>query len=216
MATGKEEKCVEPTEEMMSCSPEDRTSANDLMLTMYPDHGKKSELKILWSHIQSFNKVSARTCKVMIESLGKIGLMRKQRTLPVRLRERKEAAEELMLRIMRERLRPSAVTYRHLIFGYLKIGELDHALGYFRTARESLTYDHSQPWASAFLLVLNHVAERGNVELAENLFESYTSAGLFCSVKDFVQVMSDDGFHPNAETLVLLKQDTFSKGALFQ
>ncbi|KAH7294086.1 hypothetical protein KP509_28G055800 [Ceratopteris richardii] len=254
MATGKEEKALELIEEMMNCRPEDRALANDLMLTVYADHGKKSELKRLWSRIQSSNKVSARTYGVMIESLGKLGLIeeaedlaskaeRKRGRLIARVfnallnvyatHERMEAAEELMLRIMRERLRPSAVTYRHLVSGYLKIGELDKALEYLRTARESLTYDHSEPWASAFLLVLNHVAERGNVELAENLFESYTSAGPFRSVKvyntllkaylnsnktpkDFVQRMSDDGFAPNAETIALLKQDTLTKGALCQ
>ncbi|KAH7284874.1 hypothetical protein KP509_33G000200 [Ceratopteris richardii] len=211
-ASGKEEKALELTDEKLSCSQEDRTLANDLMLTMCADHGKKSELKRFWSRVQSSNKVSVRTYGEAEDLASKAE--RKRGWLIVRVfnallnvyasHGRMEAVEELMLRIMSEWLKPTAVTYRHLISGYLKMGELDKALEHLGTAREKML----------------------NVELAENLFESYTSAGLFHSVKlyntllkvylnsnsilkYFVQLMSDDGLPPNAETIVLLKQCSF-------
>ncbi|KAH7281869.1 hypothetical protein KP509_36G067200 [Ceratopteris richardii] len=128
------------------------------MLTVCADHGKKSELRRLWSRVQSSNKVSVCTYGVMIESLGKFGSIeeaedlaskaeRKRGRLIARVfnallnvyasHGRMEAVEELMLRIMSEWLKPTAVTYRHLISGYLKMGELDKALEHLRTARES-------------------------------------------------------------------------------
>ncbi|KAH7422760.1 hypothetical protein KP509_12G024100 [Ceratopteris richardii] len=124
------------------------------MLTVCADHGKKSELKRLWSCVQSSNKVSVCTYGVMMESLGKFGSIeeaedlaskaeRKRGRLIARVfnallnvyvsHGRMEAVEELMLRIMK----PTAVTYKHLISGYLKMGELDKALEHLRTARES-------------------------------------------------------------------------------
>ncbi|KAH7284873.1 hypothetical protein KP509_33G000100 [Ceratopteris richardii] len=203
LVTGKEEKALELTQEIMN-SPEDSTLANDLVLIVYADHGKRRELKRLSIHIQSSNKVSACMYSVMIESLGKLGLNkepedlankaeRKRGGLIARVsnallnvyvsREGMEAVEELILRITRGKVTPRAGTYRYLIAGYLKIGELEKALEYLMSSRESLTYDQSKPWASAFSLVLNCVAEWGNVKLARNLFESYNSAGPFSSVK---------------------------------
>lgn len=244
MSTGMEEEALRLTEEMMSHSSEDHLLANDLMLAVYADHGKEKELKKLWSRIQSSSKLSARTYGVMIESLGKLGLIQEAEDLATKA-ERKRgrlvarvfnalldvyarhgrvgAAEELMLRITKERLRPTTVTYRHLISGYLKVGQVDKALEYLKTSRESLTYDHSRPWSVSFLLVLNYVAERGDVELAEHIFETFTLAGSYRSTlvyntllrayliskkvaKDFVQRMSNDGFQPDPETLAMLAQ----------
>ncbi|KAI5058056.1 hypothetical protein GOP47_0026226 [Adiantum capillus-veneris] len=244
MGTGMEEEALRLTEEMMNRSPQEHLLANDLMLAVYADHGKEKELKMLWSRIQSSSKLSARTYGVMIESLGKLGLIQEAEDLAIKAERKRgrlvarifnalldvyarhgrmEAAEELMLRITKERLRPSTVTYRHLIAGYLKVGQVEKALEYLKTSRESLTYDHSRPWSVSLLLVLHYVGEQGDVELAEHIFETFTSAGPYRSTlvyntllkaylnsnrlaKDFVQRMSNDGFQPDSETHAMLKQ----------
>lgn len=244
MGSGMDEETEQLVKEMMSHSTEDRLLANDLMLAVYGDQGKEKELKKLWSRIQSSSNLSARSYGVMIESLGKLGLIqeaedlatkaeRKRGSLVARIfnalldvyarHGRMQAAEELMLRIVKERLRPSTVTYRHLISGYLKIDQVDKALEYLKISRESLCYDHSKPWLFSFLLVLDYVAERGAVELAEQTFETFTAAGPYRSTlvyntllkaylrssrcaEGFVERMSNDGFVPDSETLSMLAQ----------
>lgn len=140
-----------------------------------------------------------------------------------------QAAEELMVRIIKDRLRPNTVTYRHLIVGYLKVGQVDKALEYLRTSRESLSYDHSKPWLVSFMLVLENMAERGEVELAEQTFENFTAAGRYRSTlvyntllkvyarakkpaPNFIQRMHNDGLQPDAETLTLLADIKSSSG----
>ncbi|MCO5613201.1 hypothetical protein L7F22_067477 [Adiantum nelumboides] len=244
MGTRREEEAFSLAEEMMNSIPQEHSLAYDLMLAVYADHGKERELKKLWSRIQSSSKLSARTYGVMIESLGKLGLIEEAEDLAIKAERKRgrlvarlfnalldvytrhgvmEAAEELMVRITKERLRPSAVTYRHLISGYLKLGQADKALEYLKMSRESLTYDHSRPWSVSFLLVLQYVADRGDVECAEHIFETFTSAGPYRSIlvyntllkaylnsnrpaKNFVQRMSSDGFQPDSETLAMLER----------
>eukprot|EP00250_Pteridium_aquilinum_P012603 c20827_g1_i2 orf=178-1380(-) len=242
MGSGMEEEAQQLTEEMMNRSPENRLLENDLMLAVYADQGKEKELKKLWSRVQSSSNLSARSYGVMIESLGKLGLTQEAEDLATKAERKRgrlvarifnalldvyarhgrmQAAEELMLRIVKERLRPSTVTYRHLISGYLKVGQIDKALEYLKTSRESLSYDHSKPWLVSFLLVLDYMAERGEVELAEHAFETFTAAGTYRSTsvyntllkayvrsnrlaENFVQRMSNDGFQPDSETLAML------------
>ena len=48
-----------------------------------------------------------------------------------------KAAEELLMRIQKDRLRPNAVTYRHIIEGYLKLDNMDKALENLLLSRES-------------------------------------------------------------------------------
>jgi pentatricopeptide repeat protein len=241
-SSGMEVEAKALADEMMKRDPADHHLANDLLITVYADLGKEEELKKLWKRMSSFSNLSARSYGVMIESLGKLGLIQEAEELATRA-ERKngglvariynammnvyarhgkmKAAEELLTRIQRDRSRPNAVTYRYLIEGYLKLDHMEKALEYLRVSRENLTFDHSKPWLASFLLVIEKLAEKGDVERAEHTFEAFTTEGPYRSTSiynallrayanagrkadNFVDRMSKDGFEPDAETRELL------------
>ena len=89
--------------------------------------------------------------------------------------------------------------------------------------QERVSFDHSKPWLASFLLVIENLAERGDVESAERTFETFTAEGPYRSTSiynallkayvnagkktvNFVERMSKDGFEPDSETLELLEK----------
>lgn len=244
VAAGMDQEAASMATEMKRISPENCHLAHDLLLSIYAEQGKREELEKLWTHLQSYSNLSTRSYGVMIESLGKLGLIKEAENLATKAERKKgtlvarvfnammdvyarhgmmQAAEALMTRIRMERLRPSSVTYMHLITGYLKVGQPDKALEYLKTSRESLTYDHSKPWFESFLLVLNNIAERGDIGAAEHTFEVFTATGSYRNTVayntllkaylkarkpavKYLQRMSNNGVQSDAETLALLAE----------
>ncbi|KAH7293289.1 hypothetical protein KP509_28G019300 [Ceratopteris richardii] len=229
---------------MQSMSLKNSHLAQDLLLAVYAQQNRPEELKRTWKQIGKSSKLSARSYGVMIESLGKLGLVEEAQKLAYRAEKVKrklparvynammdvygrhgmmEEAERLLTRIQKEGFKANCVTYKHLVAGYLKIGQLGKAAEYLKASRQILKSEYSNPWFMSFLLFLNHLADKGKVEVIERTFsyftapnkyrntavynallKAYVKAGI--KAPNFLQRMSSDGIHPDAMTLALLSE----------
>lgn len=230
--------------EMKKLNSKNSHLAHDLLLTVYAVQGKHEDLKRTWKDLERVSDPSARSYGVMIESLGKLGLVKEAQKLAFKAEKRKQKlparvynammdvygrhgmvqeAEDLMTRIRKDGLKANCVTYRHLVSGYLKVSQVDKALEYLRTSKQIFKHEYSKPWFESFLLILDHLAEKGEKDVAERTFQYFTTSNSYrdtsaynillkayvkakISAPNFLQRMSADGVQPDAKTLALLAE----------
>jgi pentatricopeptide repeat protein len=240
VSVGRLEEALTVAMEMKKLKGRNAHLAHDLRLAVYAEQGKYDDLRKLWKEVERSRNLAARSYGIMIESLGKLGYVKEAERLAAKAARKKmkfpgkvynalmdvygrhgmiEAAERLMGQISSA----NSVTYKHLISGYLKQDQLDKALEYLRTSRNSLTYSNSKPWFQSLMLIMENLAERGEYEIAEHAFRYFTSPGSHRNTSiynelikayikarkatpslSFQQRMFADGLEPDAKTMALL------------
>ncbi|KAI5059058.1 hypothetical protein GOP47_0025377 [Adiantum capillus-veneris] len=169
---------------------------HDLLLTVYAEQKRPEDVKRVWKEVEKKGKLSSRSYGVMIECLGKVGLVQEAEKVAFRAEKAKRKpslrvynalldvycrhgmmypAESLFLRIQKEGCTVNCMTYRHLVIGYLKLVQFDKAAEYLRASKKMLNYGYSRPWVESFLQFLDYLSERGEVDTAERSFKYFST-----------------------------------------
>lgn len=221
-------------------------SAYDILISQYGAVGDQEGVERVWEKVKSGPVVSNRSYITVIEAFGKLGMVEKAEELYGIMSKSKglilsrqfnsllsayarqglmEKAEKLVEDMVKLGRKKNAVTYHHLVTGYLKTDQLDKALAVMKEAQGDSKQGRSRLWVETLISVLDAYAERGDVISAEKQFQDIKKAYprpniqvynilLKAYIKSrvpalgFLQRMLADKLVPNEETLNLLRQQT--------
>jgi len=222
-----------------------RRAAYDILIAQYGTLGDYKAVERVWAKSKSLPGNSTSTYVVMLEALGKLGKVERAEEIYKALIHEKgivlahqynamlsvytrqglmEKAETVIGEMGKIGRKRNAITFHHLVSGYLKNMQLDKALETVAQAKaESTTDDRTKLWLETMLAVLEACAQKGDVVRAEEHFQvlrklypkvgtqqfnmllkAYIVGGVPAS--GFLQRMQLDNVFADDETLSLLKQ----------
>ncbi|CAK9205957.1 unnamed protein product [Sphagnum troendelagicum] len=222
-----------------------RRAAYDILIAQYGTLGDYKAVERVWAKSKSLPGNSTSTYVVMLEALGKLGKVERAEEIYKALIHEKgivlahqynamlsvytrqglmEKAETVIGEMGKIGRKRNAITFHHLVSGYLKNMQLDKALETVAQAKaESTTDDRTKLWLETMLAVLEACAQKGDVVRAEEHFQvlrklypkvgtqqfnmllkAYIVGGVPAS--GFLQRMQLDNVFADDETLRLLKQ----------
>jgi pentatricopeptide repeat protein len=222
-----------------------RRAAYDILIAQYGTLGDYKAVERVWAKSKSLPGNSTSTYVVMLEALGKLGKVERAEEIYKALIHEKgivlahqynamlsvytrqglmEKAETVIGEMGKIGRKRNAITFHHLVSGYLKNMQLDKALETVAQAKaESTTDDRTKLWLETMLAVLEACAQKGDVVRAEQHFQelrklypkvgtqqfnmllkAYIVGGVPAS--GFLQRMQLDNVFADDETLSLLKQ----------
>ncbi|KAH8939490.1 hypothetical protein BDL97_15G039700 [Sphagnum fallax] len=222
-----------------------RRAAYDILIAQYGTLGDYKAVERVWAKSKSLPGNSTSTYVVMLEALGKLGKVERAEEIYKALIHEKgivlahqynamlsvytrqglmEKAETVIGEMGKIGRKRNAITFHHLVSGYLKNMQLDKALETVGQAKaESTTDDRTKLWLETMLAVLEACAQKGDVVRAEEHFQvlrklypkvgtqqfnmllkAYIVGGVPAS--GFLQRMQLDNVFADDETLSLLKQ----------
>ncbi|MED6107304.1 hypothetical protein PIB30_012699 [Stylosanthes scabra] len=221
-------------------------STLDVLLMLYGYLGNQKELERVWGTIQDLPLVRSKSYMLAIEAFGRIGHLNRAEELWSEMETRKglksveqfnsmmsvycrhglvDKATRLYRNMKANGCKPNAISYRQLALGCLKSGLTEQGLktldlGMGMTINKRVR--NSTPWLETTLSIVEILAEKGDVENAERLFEELHKAK-YCRytfvyntlIKAYVKAKIYDpnflrrmilgGARPDAETYSLLK-----------
>jgi pentatricopeptide repeat protein len=222
-----------------------RRAAYDILIAQYGTLGDYKAVERVWAKSKSLPGNSTSTYVVMLEALGKLGKVERAEEIYKALIHEKgivlahqynamlsvytrqglmEKAETVIGEMGKIGRKRNAITFHHLVSGYLKNMQLDKALETVAQAKaETTTDDRTKLWLETMLAVLEACAQKGDVVRAEEHFQvlrklypkvgtqqfnmllkAYIVGGVPAS--GFLQRMQLDNVFADDETLSLLKQ----------
>jgi pentatricopeptide repeat protein len=237
---GLTEKAATALEEGAKIGFEKSGNADQVIATLWGKMGKKEKVLDLWNVMKKKHTVPARHYVIMIETFGRLGMVEQAEMLFEEMHETKgtvrprqftallgtyaknnmtEKVDSFVGRLEALGLKRSPTVYHHMVNAYLKMGQVDKALALLDDAK----WKNSVPmWFTTMILLLDAVAERGDVTQAEKIFDnirttysqknqnmynlllkSYARAGL--PADGFLLRMAGDRIFPNKETQDLLQ-----------
>lgn len=240
IALGLTEKATAALEEGERIGFDKTGNVDEVIATLWAKLGNKEKVLSLWEIMKQREFVPARTYIVMIESFGKLGMVEQAEALFHEMQQTKgrvrprqftallttyasnglfDKAEALVEGISSLELKRSAVTNHHIVGAYLKMGKLDKALAVLSEAKWKGGFPL---WFTTTTVLLNAVAEKGDVITAEKVFstlkstynqknltaynillKAYANAGL--PAEGVLLRMATERIPPNKETRDLLQ-----------
>lgn len=218
--------------------------AFDILVSQYGAVGDLEGVERVWEKIKSVPVVSNRSYITVIEAFGKLGQVEKAEEIFVQMSQEKglmltrqfnallsaytrqgmlDKAKKLLEDLLAAGRKKNAITYHHIVIGYLKTNQIDKALAALNEAHEDPQQSRSKPWRETMILILDAYAKEGNVVDAEKYFHAYKKAYPKPEIRvynillkaylnkglpaiGFVQRLMADKLAPNDETMNLLRQ----------
>ncbi|XP_024981904.1 pentatricopeptide repeat-containing protein At1g07590, mitochondrial [Cynara cardunculus var. scolymus] len=221
-------------------------STLDILIILYGYLQKPKDLERIWRTIQEQPHVKSKSYMLAIEALGKIGDISRAEDLwsEMKLKEELKSTEQFnslisvycrhghvskatgVYREMEKHgCKPNSITFRHLAAGCLKAGLVKEGLKTLELGMDvntSMSVKRSTPWLETTYSMVEALAEDGNVENAEKLFDELKKANyarytfvynalIKCYVKakiydpNLLKRMILGGSRPDSETYSLLK-----------
>ncbi|GAB4860160.1 hypothetical protein Ancab_011638 [Ancistrocladus abbreviatus] len=221
-------------------------STLDVLIILYGYLGKVEDLERTWAVVQELPHVRSKSFLVAIEAFGRTGQVNRAEEVWAELKSRKHVKStelfnsiisvyckhgfvdkvSVLFREMKlNGCKPNAITYRHLALGCLKAGLTKEGLKTIDLGMKQSTSNRvkkSTPWLETTLSMVEILAEKGDVENAEKLFEELKRANYIrytfvynTLIKAYVKakVYSPNllrrvvlgGARPDAETYSLIK-----------
>ncbi|KAF5206149.1 Pentatricopeptide repeat-containing protein [Thalictrum thalictroides] len=197
-------------------------STLDVLLILYGYLGKERELEQTWRAVHQLPYVRYKSFVLAIEAYGRLERLDRAEELWHGLIDK---ATEVFKEMEEIGSKPNAITYRHLSLGCLKAGMVEEALktlevGLGQTITSNVK--RSTPWLETTLLIVEMLADRGDLENAKRLFVDLKEARytrytfvyntlIKAHVKakvydqDLLKKMILGGARPDAETYSLMK-----------
>ncbi|EPS72087.1 hypothetical protein M569_02669, partial [Genlisea aurea] len=184
--------CSEYTESVERCMTGDNWSTLDILLTLYGSMRKTEEVERTWSRIRQLPHVRAKSFVLAVEAFGKVGNVDLaeeawEEAAGLRSIDHFNAmigaycrngmitrATSLYKEMEGNGCRPNAITFRQLALGCMKAGLAKEGLktlslgAKFPTAKKVAG---STPWLETTHSIAEALAEKGDVENVEKLFE---------------------------------------------
>lgn len=176
-------------------------STYDVLIILYGYLKKDKELERTWGIIQELPHIRSKSFILAIEAFGRIGLLSRAEELWSEMKTMGglkatdqfnsiisvyckhgliKKATEVFREIEANGCKPNAITFRNLALGCLKAGLVEEAMKTLELGSHittsSKTVRKSNPWLETTLSMIEILAERGDVENAEKLFEELKEA----------------------------------------
>ncbi|CAH9114458.1 unnamed protein product [Cuscuta epithymum] len=218
----------------------------DILVILYGYLGKQKELERTWGIIQEHRQVTSKSFMLAIEAFGRIGDLNRAEGLWLEMKSEKglksidqfnsmiavycrhglvTKATMLYKEMGACGLKANSITFRHLALGCLKAGLMKEAMKTLDLGMDmttSIKVKRSTPWLDTTLSIIEILADNGELEMVEKLFEELKKAKYIrytfvynALIKAYVKANVYDpnllkrmvlgGARPDSETYSLLK-----------
>ncbi|XP_023511959.1 pentatricopeptide repeat-containing protein At1g07590, mitochondrial [Cucurbita pepo subsp. pepo] len=176
-------------------------STYDVLIILYGYLKKEKELERTWGTVQGLPHIPSKSFILAIEAFGKIGLLSRAEELWLEMKTKRgikatdqlnsilsvyckhgliKKATEFFREIEANGCEPNAITFRNLALGCLKAGLVEEGMKTLdlgsNIRSSSRRIRMSTPWLETTLSMIEILAERGDVENTEKLFEELKEA----------------------------------------
>ncbi|KAH9607786.1 hypothetical protein KSS87_022435 [Heliosperma pusillum] len=175
-------------------------STYDVLIILYGYLGKVKDIERIWGRVLELPQVRTKGYLIAIEAFGRMGRLDRAEELWEEMKSKMglksteqynsiisvycknglvDKVSGLFKEMKTNECKPNAITYRHLALGCLKAGLTKEALKTLDMGSKQITsktLTKSTPWLETTLSIIELLAEKGDVENAERLFDELKKA----------------------------------------